>query len=46
MPQAAHVGSDSSPILPSYEDISSIGRALLADGSEHQVMFWVNFSVI
>jgi hypothetical protein len=33
-------------IGPSYEDVYLIGRVLLADRSEHQVLFLVNFSEI
>jgi hypothetical protein len=32
-------------IGPSYEDVYSIRRVLLADRSEHQVLFLVKFSV-
>jgi hypothetical protein len=33
-------------IGPSYEDVYSIERVLLADRAEHQVLFLVNFSEI
>jgi hypothetical protein len=33
-------------IGPSYEDVYSIGRVLLTDRSEHQVLFLVNLSKI
>jgi hypothetical protein len=46
MPQAAHVGSDNRPIGPSYENVYSIGRVLLSDRLEHQVLFLVSFSEI
>jgi hypothetical protein len=31
---------------PSYEDVYSTGRVLLADRSDYQVLFLVNFSKI
>jgi hypothetical protein len=33
-------------IGPSYKDVYAIRRVLLADRSEHQVLFLVNFSKI